>query len=90
MPARGKTRPRKLPDLLDIRLSVIAGSSYEGLLEEAQEVLPDLQWTAEKTMGMEDLLLAIADGDLDWRFLAAMGYQESGIRMQRQAPVCAA
>jgi len=62
---RGKTRPRKLPDLLDMRLSVIAGSSYEGLLEKAQEVLPDLRWTAEKTMGMEDLLLGIVDGDLD-------------------------
>lgn len=62
---RGKTRPRKLPDLLGIRLSVIAGSSYEGLLEKAQEVLPDLHWTAEKAMGMEGLLLAIADGELD-------------------------
>lgn len=62
---RGKTRPRKLPDLLDMRLSVIAGSSYEGLLKKAQEVLPELQWTTEKAMGMEDLLLAIVDGDLD-------------------------
>jgi len=62
---RGKNRPRKLPDLLEMRLSVIAGSSYEGLLEKAREVLPELQWTAEKAMGMEDLLLAIVDGDLD-------------------------
>jgi len=62
---RGKTRPRKLPDLLGIRLSVIAGSSYEDLLTKAQEILPGLQWTSEKTMGMEGLLLAIADGELD-------------------------
>jgi len=62
---RGENRPRKLPDLLGIRLSVIAGSSYEGLLKKAQKVLPDLQWTAEKNMGMEGLLLAIADGELD-------------------------
>lgn len=62
---RGNSRPRKLPDLLGMRLSVIAGSSYEGLLEKAQEVLPDLQWTSEKVMGMEGLLLAIADGELD-------------------------
>ena len=26
---------------------------------------PDLQWTAEKAIGMGDLLLAIADGELD-------------------------
>ena len=62
---RGENRPRELPDLLGIRLSVIAGSSYEGLLQKAQKVLPDLQWTAEKNMGMEGLLLAIADGELD-------------------------
>jgi membrane-bound lytic murein transglycosylase F len=62
---RGTNRPRKLPDLLGMRLSVIAGSSYEGLLEKAQKILPDLQWKAEKTMGMEGLLLAIADGELD-------------------------
>ena len=62
---RGKTRPRKLPDLLGMQLSVIAGSSYETLLIKAQQDLPGLQWTAEKTIGMEGLLLAIADGELD-------------------------
>jgi len=62
---RGQTRPRKLPDLLGLRVSVIAGSSYEELLQKAQKVLPDLHWVSEKTMGMEGLLLAIADGELD-------------------------
>jgi membrane-bound lytic murein transglycosylase F len=62
---RGNIRPRKLPDLLGKRLSVIAGSSYEALLEKAQKTLPELQWTAESNMGMQDLLLAIADGDVD-------------------------
>ncbi|MGA9574755.1 MAG: membrane-bound lytic murein transglycosylase MltF [Lysobacterales bacterium] len=62
---RGKYRPRQLADLVGLRLSVIAGSSYESLLEKARETLPDLQWTAERSMGMEDLLLAVADGELD-------------------------
>ena len=62
---RGKTRPRKLSDLLGMRLSVIAGSSYEDLLIKAQKNLPELQWTSEKSMGMEGLLLAIADNELD-------------------------
>ena len=62
---RGNKRPRELEDLLDMRVSVIAGSSYESQLEKARETLPDLQWTAEKSMGIEDLLLAIADGELD-------------------------
>lgn len=62
---RGKTRPHSLPDLLGLRLAVIADSSYEELLQKAQQVLPDLQWTSAKTMGMEDLLLAVTDGELD-------------------------
>ena len=62
---RGQARPRKLPDLVGKRLSVIGGSSYEGILEKAQEALPGLKWSVEKNLGMEDLLLAIADGELD-------------------------
>jgi len=62
---RGKARPREVGDLTGSRLSGIAGSSYEGLLEKARETLPELQWTAEKTLGMEGLLLAIADDELD-------------------------
>jgi membrane-bound lytic murein transglycosylase F len=62
---RGKKRPRELSDLVGMRLSVIAGSSYESLLEKARESVPELQWTAVKSMGMEDLLLAVADGELD-------------------------
>ncbi len=62
---RGKPRPRKLSDLVGMRISVIAGSSYEDLLKNAREELPGLQWTAEKGRGIEDLLLAVADGELD-------------------------
>jgi membrane-bound lytic murein transglycosylase F len=62
---RGNKRPRELADLLGMRLSVIAGSSYESLLENAEMEIPGLQWVSEKNMGMEGLLLAIADGELD-------------------------
>jgi membrane-bound lytic murein transglycosylase F len=62
---RGTPRPRKASDLLGRRLSVIAGSSYEDLLEHAREELPGLQWTAEKGRSIEDLLLAVAEGELD-------------------------
>jgi len=62
---RGRNRPRELADLVGLNLAVIAGSSYESLLEKARESLPELQWTAEHSAGMEDLLLAVADGKLD-------------------------
>jgi membrane-bound lytic murein transglycosylase F len=62
---RGKTRPRNLTDLLGMRLSVIAGSSYEDLLEKARETLPELQWKIEKSRGIEGLLMAVAEEELD-------------------------
>ena len=62
---RGNNRPRKLEDLVGRHISVIAGSSYELMLQNAQKVLPDLKWTTVKDSGIESLLLAIADGELD-------------------------
>jgi len=62
---RGNPRPHEITDLVGLRLAVIAGSSYEDLLKEAQATLPGLKWSSEKTMGIEDLLLAITDKQLD-------------------------
>jgi membrane-bound lytic murein transglycosylase F len=62
---RGKSRPRRLEDLQGINLAVIGGSSYEDMLIKARENLPELNWTSEQSMGMEDLLLAITDGNID-------------------------
>jgi membrane-bound lytic murein transglycosylase F len=62
---RGRERPRELQDLVGKRVSVIAGSSYETLLEQAQKTIPDLRWTTEQYGSMEDLLVAISDGQLD-------------------------
>lgn len=62
---RGQKRPRGLQDLPGLRLSVMAGSSHETLLENARATTPGLHWTAVSDMGVEDLLLAVADGELD-------------------------
>ena len=62
---RGNKRPRKLPDLVGMRVSVIADSSYELMLKNAKKTLPELEWTTVKDSGIEGLLLAIADGELD-------------------------
>ena len=62
---RGKPRPGDISDLLGKRVAVIAGSSYETQLEKARETLPDLQWSARNDVGIEDLLIAIAEGELD-------------------------
>ena len=62
---RGQTRPRELSDLIGLNVWVIAGSSYEDVLIEAQKDLPQLRWKTQKDIGMEGLLLALVDGEPD-------------------------
>jgi membrane-bound lytic murein transglycosylase F len=61
----GAARPGGLSDLVGQRIAVIAGSSYEAQLEKARESLPNLQWSAQTDAGIEDLLIAITDSELD-------------------------
>ena len=62
---QGSRRPRSLADLAGMKLMVIAGSSYEELLRNAQRDHPRLQWEPRDDVGMEELLLAVADGAVD-------------------------
>lgn len=62
---RGQPKPRKTADLLGKKIMVIAGSSYEHVLREAQQTHSELEWEARTDVGMEDLLLAVSDGAID-------------------------
>ncbi len=62
---RGFVRPRSLEDLVGRRIAVVAGSSYEEVLESAREDIPNLRWESRTEGGMEDLLQAVSDGELD-------------------------
>lgn len=62
---RGSARPKSLQDLVGKRVAVIAGTSYEEILQEASDEVPGLSWEALPDAGMEDLLLAVAEGDID-------------------------
>jgi len=62
---RGQAKPRSMQDLVGLRIGVIAGSSYEELLEEASQTIDGLTWEAVRQAGMEDLLLAVAQEDFD-------------------------
>jgi membrane-bound lytic murein transglycosylase F len=62
---RGQQRPESLADLAGRKLMIIAGSSYEETLRAAQQEIPGLAWEARADAGMEDLLLAVADGVID-------------------------
>jgi membrane-bound lytic murein transglycosylase F len=62
---RGEDRPRSLADLSGRKIMVIAGSSYEEALETARREFPSISWEARSDVGMEELLLAVADGAID-------------------------
>lgn len=62
---RGQYRPRELADLIGLNVWVISGSNYEDVLIEAQKDLPELRWRTQNDIGMEGLLLALVDGELD-------------------------
>ena len=62
---RGKKRPRELSDLLGLRISVISGSSYEIMLKTAKQELPELEWDTDTDIGIEGLLMAVSEEELD-------------------------
>jgi membrane-bound lytic murein transglycosylase F len=62
---RGGFRPQSLEDLVGLDIAVIAGSSYEEALGHAWQEMPGLSWESRADASMEDLLLAIAEGELD-------------------------
>jgi membrane-bound lytic murein transglycosylase F len=62
---RGQPRPQALADLQDLKIMVIAGSSYEEALKAAKKQYPELEWESRSDVGIEDLLLAVSDGVID-------------------------
>jgi membrane-bound lytic murein transglycosylase F len=75
---RGQSRPESLEDLAGRKIMVIAGSSYEEALKEAVKTIPDLEWEARSDVGMESLLLAVADGAIDATLLDSNIYKLNG------------
>ena len=83
---RGKPTPRNLSDLVGRKIMVIAGSSYENALREAQREHPALEWEARTDVGMEDLLLAVSDGAIDITLVDSTIYELNRFFYPRVAP----
>ena len=71
---RGTPRPRKMADLSGKKVMVIAGSSYEEALTEARQQQPELVWESRSDVGIEDLLLAVSDGAIDFTLIDSSIY----------------
>lgn len=59
---RGSQRPRRLVDLIDGRLALVRGTSYESLLRQ----VPNLSWTTMDSASIEDLFEAISNEEVDY------------------------
>ncbi|HET6565242.1 MAG TPA: membrane-bound lytic murein transglycosylase MltF [Xanthomonadales bacterium] len=62
---RGKKQPKNVADLVGRKIMVISGSSYVEALEQARLEYPGLNWETRDDVGIESLLLAIADKAID-------------------------
>jgi membrane-bound lytic murein transglycosylase F len=72
---RGQSRPKIFEDLLDLKIMIIAGSSYEETLLEAKKQYSELEWETRSDVGIEDILLAISDGSIDSTLVDSSIYQ---------------
>lgn len=72
---RGQTRPKSMADLLGGKTMVIAGSSYEEALLQARREIPELEWEPRSDVGIEDLLLAVSDGAVDYTLIDSSIYK---------------
>jgi len=61
----GRSKPPSLSEL-DGRLAVVAGSSHEDTLKKLAEDYPDLEWEALQGVESEDLLIRVAERELDY------------------------
>ena len=59
-------RPRKIEDLKDGVIEVIAGTSHERLLKRLQQEYPWLNWRANRDMGSEELIELVDQGVADY------------------------
>ena len=62
---RGSPRPENVGDLVGRKVMILAGSSYEEALVAALPDHPRLRWELRDDVGIEDLLLAVADKAID-------------------------
>ena len=59
-------RPRKIEDLKEGVIEVIAGSSHERLLKRLQKEYPELSWRANDDMAAEELIELVDQGVVDF------------------------
>ncbi len=66
---RGNPAPKRLEDLYNRNIRVLAGSSYAELLKQLQPHHPELAWSSSEDDSVTDLLDQVHDGSLDYTIL---------------------
>ncbi len=61
----GTGRPRKIEDIVDRSIEVMASTSHVDILEDLQADYPELTWTENADIEAADLLTKVAMGEID-------------------------
>ena len=59
-------QPESLADLVGLRGAVLASSSYEEILLDHAQTHPELTWGTRTALGVEGLLHAVAEGEIEY------------------------
>ena len=62
----GTGKPRSLDEVIGRTIEVVAGTSHVDMLESLQEFYPELTWTENADVEVADLLVKVADGEIDF------------------------
>lgn len=54
-----------LAGLVGLKIEVVAGSGYEEVLNSARREYPQLEWVVRDDLGIDDLLMAVSEGEVD-------------------------
>ena len=66
---RGTRKPDGLQDLLTGKLEILAGSAYVGILEDARQQFPELAWTENREVSVDELVHRVAVGEIDYTII---------------------
>ncbi len=72
---RGTPTPRGFADLIGGRFEILAGSSHVGLLEQARDEHPNLEWVEDPGASLEKLVRRVAQGEIDYTIVDSTAFQ---------------
>ncbi len=71
------SRPKSIEDIIGKQIEVVAGSSFEERLLELKKEYPELTWVANEQFDSDQLIEAVAAGDIDYTIIDSNEFELS-------------